>query len=730
MADSAVLIQPSQSANQLRYVPEPVFPMEFSHAEAAMLPGINWISPSYNFDISGFDIDLTGAVDWAPSPAFIPQVSSFVPPAGDAIEQGPGGPAVAGAASAGVTGDDGLFYADDTGARRPRNGHYSSQPTPSALTDASANSPLGRQTYREEPEDFWFLHPAQTSDHRTIPASPQVLAPGDEELIYSSFIRLCLTIPDAEHAPFKSDAFPSIDLLNAYIRNYRQCFDPRVLPFIHTELGKPEHCNWQLMIAIAGTGSVYAGGDEQTATCLHEFLRRGLKLLTAPGPSVGLDAKLVGNLQSMILNYIFIAYYGSRRMSKFRLSSLNELRSAFLDTYSRFGSYLRSDDGSQAQAESNWYHWLINESLRRALYSIWLLDCMACYHFGDKPLLLLDYGDILLPCREATWLAPTASAWIATWAPSASLEESLRTLYVEKRLIKGTGHFARVLLIHGLYCQNWTIAKTLQPNLLRWTPSARKGNANAAELMGDVWLPAEPIFRDWRNSSCDCLDVLHWIANSDIAKSGTENTTVLNLHLSRIVLLAPFPTIRQLARQMMESGPRGIDTRAGEGVIKKWIFEDQYKARLAMIHCGVFLWHVRRYSTQSFYEPDDVFMVILTVWAYAKWGPPRVTPRAARGAHDSDEQNNDQAPSDTEGAVASIRLDRPTDDELVQLYIKQGRSMIATIAGVGDITSPRAPAKTLREGCRVLGTLSRWGRAQVLHADLLRLLENSAGTSN
>ncbi|KKY32541.1 putative c2h2 transcription [Diaporthe ampelina] len=296
-----------------------------------------------------------------------------------------------------------------------------------------------------------------------------------------------------------------------------------------------------------------------------------------------------------------------------------------------------------------------------------------------------------------------------------TLEKALRVLYVEKRLLKNTGDFARVLLIHGLYCQTWDVGTLLNRPLLRWYPSSQKGDAESHDLTGPAWLPQIPLYNQWRNAACDCLDVLHWIANSDIAKAGTENSTVLHLHFARIVLLAPYKAIRTVAELLVSED----DSRDGDAVerfqrecqqVRKWIADDQFKARLALVHCGIFFWHVRRYSLDAFYEPTKVFLVTLVVWAYGSLCPPQQASASLRGPSRSsgNRPREDEDWSCDLDDISSIRLDRPCDDELVQLFIKRGRSMTATIMGVGNITAANGPLRMLKEGRKLLSTLDKW----------------------
>ncbi|KAF3759899.1 hypothetical protein M406DRAFT_297219 [Cryphonectria parasitica EP155] len=360
---------------------------------------------------------------------------------------------------------------------------------------------------------------------------------------------------------------------------------------------------------------------------------------------------------------------------------------------------------------------MLLESARRLCHAIWLVESMSHYHFGTPSTLLLDFANIALPCTEDVWEAEMDQIRAPIKQPT--LEKVLRVLYVEKRLLHGIGDFAQVLTIHGLYCQTWDVFRSFNKPLLRWTPSAQIGNAESRELTGPSWLPQIPLYNQWRNAACDCLDVLHWIANSEIAKRGTENSTVLHLHFARLVLLTPYQTIREMAELLVSENVRhgSAAERFREQCqeVQKWITDDQYKARLALVHCGVFFWHIRRYSMDAFFEPGKVFLATLVVWAYGSFCPPQQLSTSSRESMNTSSRDEGEWSSDLED-ISSIRLDRPTDDELVQIFIKRGRSMNATIMGVGNITAPNGPLRMLREGCKLLNTLNKWPiRSRYLH---------------
>lgn len=64
-------------------------------------------------------------------------------------------------------------------------------------------------------------------------------------------------------------------------------------------------------------------------------------------------------------------------------------------------------------------------------------------------------------------------------------------------------------------------------------------------------------------------------------------------------------------------------------------------------------------------------------------------------------------------APSFIRLDRPNDDEMVQLFVQSGRpsAMTAYISNVGDVCGTNGPLRMLREGRHLLEQVSRcWVR--------------------
>lgn len=303
-------------------------------------------------------------------------------------------------------------------------------------------------------------------------------------------------------------------------------------------------------------------------------------------------------------------------------------------------------------------------------------------------------------------------------AASPSLHSVIRLAYIEKRLQSSTGEFSRILCLHALFHRTWEVENYFKQPLSSWTPVAEKQEITTSEKDMPIWLPGIPTYSKWRNSACDCIDILHWHANSVIgAASGMEHPTVLHLHLARIILLTPIQQIIDLV-SLLTTTPSPPQNEVKIAMlrrhIQRWVLEDQHKARLAMIHGGVLFWHVRRYSSDAFYEPSSVFLATIALWAYATFAPRTPPYRSPRSQDDAFSPSNDEE-DDAEASFlfpTSMQLDRPADDELVQLFVKRGASMRANITRVGNLCSAKGPVRVLIEGRNLLAGLKMWGEGR------------------
>lgn len=467
---------------------------------------LNWISPTMEFDLSQFNYTTIGTGDQFRDPINDPNVPTHQNPS-VAVDNVQSHVTPTSFPDSNDAETPGTAYVDNRGARRPRNGRYADrildEASPSTATRNCQDVPM----IVPEPHGFSFvvpslpdLYPQENAGSRVLPFTLD-----QYHTMCQAYQDCCLTSNSADRgAPFFPTQLPSVVSFTTLLVSYRRHFDPKVLPLVHpSDANNEEPHRSVVKLAMSGIGSQYLDTEyTELAVALHEFLRR---VLTQRGSiflnaTAGhLTAELVALGQAKLLNYMGIAYCGSKRVEGHRLSALDLVEYKAL--YKTQHTILQGDVAFQDHQ-----NWILIESARRLYHGIWLLEVMSRHHFDTRANLLLDFSDVVLPCKEDTWRGEANQTQVPANPPT--LEKALRVLYVEKRLLKDVGHFSRVLIIHGLYCQTWDVAKSLNRPLLRWTPSAHKGNAESHELTVPLWPPSIPLYNHWRNATCDCLDVL------------------------------------------------------------------------------------------------------------------------------------------------------------------------------------------------------------------------------
>jgi hypothetical protein len=364
-----------------------------------------------------------------------------------------------------------------------------------------------------------------------------------------------------------------------------------------------------------------------------------------------------------------------------------------------------------------------------------------------------------------SWVALNSEthSFISIGPPSLCF--ALDMLYTEKILLPNLGELSRVILIHGMYRRVWEVGRYHNVSLSDWVPTALSEPPYRAMSENTITPPSKPVVSRWINGSCDCLDVLHWSAQSTILQaSGLEHPTILHLHLARLILLAPVADLQELAKAKLPQTRSHSESylystmqeHALRNSLLKWVEQDQYKARLAIIHAGSVFWYLRRYSSGAVIEPFANYMATLVIWAYSVststvrlLGKPqpggatyqsqgvdgiRIAQTSEPSRQSQDRTVQPQQPTSEDNASLNyynpssprtriagaleqlgghetyiIQLDRPCDDELVQLFVCFGDQMTPYMARIGDIECKDSAGKILREGIRLLS--SHYGRA-------------------
>jgi hypothetical protein len=297
---------------------------------------------------------------------------------------------------------------------------------------------------------------------------------------------------------------------------------------------------------------------------------------------------------------------------------------------------------------------------------------------------------------------------------------------MEKSLPPNLGDLSTTVLIFAILQRTREAAIQHQTELTFWSPNAKRQPRLQSRAPAErSWPPAIPALSKWRNSACDCFDILHWNANSIAARAGGwEHPAIFHLHTARLLLLAPICHIQQLAAAPSANtsqGSQSIGSLTARNHVFQWAIRDQYKARLSIIHAGALLWHIRRYSSNSFLEPFAVYTATLVIWAYSTsvqsvGGKPgrdnvvldgqlrsgnTIMPQGGQRSLDASELlDSDESQGETEPTV--IQLDRPCDDEIVQAYVCLGHKMSARMSRVGDILGSSAPSRILKQGIRLM----------------------------
>ncbi|KAF2852946.1 hypothetical protein T440DRAFT_506307 [Plenodomus tracheiphilus IPT5] len=569
--------------------------------------------------------------------------------------------------------------------------------------------------------------------------------------------RLCLEV-NSTFTAFSTGHFPDHSALSLFIRLYFENFDS-ILPILHAQVADFND-HWPLALGICAIGCQYAESEEFSACVvpLHEMLRRAIivELEQERRPErPELDKEIITLTQARILNYFGMVYFGHPELAKRAKAQHGALVELALSSGFLNPSLPAEIPEGIAIAESQDLAWraaILAECKRRCGYTIWLLDCMAVYHFSQRPLMPPIATQCSLP-DDLLWATKNPGQWITLWVkvrPALpSLSAAVVQIFTKKHVSADLDQLSRILLLHGVYREIFQLKDCFARPLSSWVPSMQLA-ADSANRLRNEPVP-DPSWRSllssWRNASLDCVDVIHWAANATIAQqSGAEHPTVLHLHLARTILLAPFEEIQILCasiaaaaqdtvvgKHKLHSVQRALDA---EREILNWAQRDQYKARLAVLHCGCLFWHLRRYSCRAFYEPISVFLATLTLWAYSSYTsrPNATNHRAETWSDDHDSNDHASAPtspaSDSEPMPKFIHLDRPNDDEMVQYFVLSGTpsTMRANITGVGDMYAPKGPTKILKEGRKILSSVSTaWGRTKEYVAMLESLERATSG---
>lgn len=529
---------------------------------------------------------------------------------------------------------------------------------------------------RKQRNGYAFPDPSDPSstiaaaDHRTYCAQEVFTT------ILDLFRKLC--VDKASKIPFERANFPNMSSFNASINLYFEHFHANY-PLVHQASFGPQ-THWLVMLAVAAIGSTFTKTPHalDIREAFQEFLRRAVQYCADGTPDFSLDIPLA---QARILNLV-----GLVQSDRDQMRSLAPRYHADLSRWCLESGVLQlpesgvlsdaNTDNSESQGKS-WHEWIAVESLRRVGYLAWMMDCCLGYMANARPLCNMDDARTPLPCSDSAWNASSQQSWakeMQELARTPSLCAALETLYTRKEMDPSYSELSQTLLIHALYQRTWEVGTHIKQPLSEWVPTGKARGFLNTPSKDNFWLPLYPLYANWRNSACDCLDVLNWQASSVVAKaSGVEHGVMLHLHLARIVLLAPFQEIQDLLFSLI--GKVGDSSKASfyvhdgsyqprnsaklpqiRKITWRWLREDQHKARLAMVHAGSVFWYIRRYSATSFFEPTALYLATLVLWTYGSYKSAALERDAAAATN----QKPEGGPSgpDAGAAIQPTRMER------------------------------------------------------------------------
>ncbi|KAG6020561.1 hypothetical protein E4U41_002811 [Claviceps citrina] len=548
--------------------------------------------------------------------------------------------------------------------------------------------------------------------------------------------------------------FPSLSQMRELVQLYADKFHPVFAYLTNVTFSSQADDDWILLIAIASYAATYTPGltGSRQVLLLQDLLRSLLSIWRDEDVQAGVQKQWAPSsmeackleiryrlsiLQASILNLMCMLRTGDHSSmqrvftERFYLVEVCQRQQLIARPELPWrGSSFSGDPSSIRHRDAE----------TRAGMMIWLLDSMLPYQLACEPLLQIVDMQAPLPTHDNPLGRSTGQQPLqaAETDEATTILDALELLHIEKRLPR-VSELGIKLVIYAICRNTKELSVRSRVQLQSWTPTAQAQARTENPVTVETWPPATEILSHWRNSACDCLDIVHWRAHRKIAKaSGWEHSTIYHLHFVRLLLLTPLKQIHTIAAASsgQASGQASeVDSRkiyAARNQVLQWAIRDQHKARLAVVHSGALLWHIRRFSTYSFTEPFGIYSATLIIWAYSQcvnvkqagsdpqWKHGEAAGEVAANktcGKDAAAATRDEAAAGSATAAATatisrdpdecaemsiIQFDRPCDDEIIQSFVKVGSAMSARMQGVGNIHDRGAPPKILKEGLKLL----------------------------
>ncbi|KAK6377395.1 hypothetical protein LTR64_000776 [Lithohypha guttulata] len=532
----------------------------------------------------------------------------------------------------------------------------------------------------------------------------------EHESMRDAFFDLCVNCSPVM-SPFLSDDFPTVEAFNHLMDLFFEHVHPSI-PFVHRPTFNPDHeGRWILLLSMVSSSCWFL--NDQTSDDFAESMLEFLRRVTLFYDSSNLWQKTFTNCRQAQIRLLFLLSSSGSRDEAVKVWSdrcMGEL--CYLVNTSICQSYPKAQyEKAGMPVDAEWIDWSEYEQTIRTAFLVWQIGFLRSIQSPDSrpPVSLDSIARIRLPCTDDMFEATSAEIWqkMEETSSRATFQEALQSLYIDKKLLPDLSDFSHILLVYGVVQRTREVHDLVRQPLSLIEPVAERRESKEIGMQQADWPASVPLFLKWRNSACDCLDILHWQANATTNMAdGLEPTKVLHLHFARVSMLSPLQELLTLARLVRLPFRSIANTSSSPSeevelkcAIQRWATNDHHKARLAAIHAGMTFWHIRRYSLNAHYEVIAVLTATLCLWALSTFST-TVTPTV----HSPSETESSHQPS----RYSIISIDSPVNSDLVKQFVKQGQTMHAKMSGVENLWTANGSHQVLIEGRKLLTSLNAW----------------------
>ena len=294
-----------------------------------------------------------------------------------------------------------------------------------------------------------------------------------------------------------------------------------------------------------------------------------------------------------------------------------------------------------------------------------------------------------LPVREDVWEAQTPEAWkplYLKYQPEVpDLHAALCDMKNSRTIPQAVGDLARTMIVQAIFATAWNVRQAFKnPLTQHLSPLA---DTTCRWRLQDQW-----------RSMLDKLAAHPIMAN----ESSPMAATVRN-HTYHVMLLVYAPLTELLAF----AGAEVSSSDKKEVIHQKllaWIQDDNGRiVRRAILYASIIFNYIRTSSKSAFFEPFALLISTLTIWVYIQLKPTletNVQPHIWRASISEREKQK------------TVRLDKPKDEQMVQMWIEDGAGLRGHISDVGNIMGPGAGQRLLQVACRALLAMEAWPLSQ------------------